>query len=205
MSPGCESADRLDGRTRSTHHPQPCPIHHFVTTLSSPSPCLSGTHFGHITIDGDRAGYGLSDVSPREPTAQNRVYEVTRLPESYGGILIREFLRMHIKSKVAGMMEGFVAKIMEEVNAGLLLGFQALGDGRLSVVFGIRSVDFRKDLEFGFANGCGTEEARRNLAACRFVYAQRKAMAHNVHYMAPERISDEVLWVLGLTGRQFDG
>lgn len=97
----------------------------------------------------------------------------------------------------------------------------------MSVVFGNRLVEFRKDLEFGFANGCGTEEARTNLAAwletigrvdeetqrahlglsteSRFVYAQRRAMAHNVHYMASERISDEILWVLGLTGRQFDG
>ena len=116
---------------------------------------------------------------------------------------------------------------MEEVNAGLPLGFQALGDGRLSVLFGNRLVEFRKDLEFGFANGCGIEEARTNLAAwletiervdeetqrghlglsteSRFVYAQRRTMAHNVHYVAPERISDEVLWVLGLTSRQFDG
>ncbi|GKZ24240.1 hypothetical protein AbraIFM66951_002301 [Aspergillus brasiliensis] len=314
----------------------------------SPSPWLSGTHSGHITIDGnhiflsasgperqtinnnnnntlqpaviiegglgsshsewvvvqrliaerarvytyDRAGYGLSDVSPREPTAQNRVYELSRVLEeaeieppyvlvgqSYGGVLIREFLRVHTKSKVVGMVivdswrepnplprgwfsllggvgfdavlgldvnhefseeeyqrvkedevrneamfsveEGFVAKSMEEVNAGLPVGVQALGDGRLSVVFGNRSVDFRKVLEFGTANGYGTQEVRESLAKrletmegvdeesqrthlslsrqSRFVYARGKAQTHNVHYVAPELIRDEVFWVLGLT------
>lgn len=39
----------------------------------------------------------------------------------------------------------------------------------------------------------------------RFVYAQGKAVTHNVRYMAPELLRDELLWVLGLTYRQFDG
>ncbi|GCB19786.1 uncharacterized protein YqjL [Aspergillus awamori] len=314
--------------------------------MSSPSPWLSGTHSGHVSVDGihiflsasgparqtinntlqpaviieaglgsshsewvvvqrliaerarvytyDRAGYGLSGMSLREPTAQNRVYELSRTLEvagieppyvlvgqSYGGVLIREFLRVHTKSKVAGMVivdswrepnplpsgwfslmggveldvvlgldldhafsaeeyqrvkedekrneamfgveEGFVARSMEMVNDGLPVGFQAMGDGRLSVVFGNRSMDFRKVLEFGVANGYGTEEVRESLAKrfetmervdeesqrdhlglssqSRFVYAQGKAMTHNVHYVAPELICDEVFWVLGLTDR----
>ncbi|KAI2867506.1 hypothetical protein CBS12448_471 [Aspergillus niger] len=314
--------------------------------MSSSSPWLSGTHSGHVSVDGiqiflsasgparqtinntlqpaviieaglgsshsewvvvqrliaerarvytyDRAGYGLSDMSPREPTAQNRVYELSRLLEvagieppyvlvgqSYGGVLIREFLRVHTKSKVAGMVivdswrepnplprgwfslmggvdldvvlgldlnhafsaeeyqkvkedekrneamfgdeEEFVARSMEMVNDGLPVGSQAMGDGRLSVVFGNRSMDFRKVLEFGVANGYGTEEVRESLAKrletmervdeesqrdhlglssqSRFVYAQGKAMTHNVHYVAPELIRDEVFWVLGLTDR----
>ncbi|CAK96822.1 uncharacterized protein An09g03800 [Aspergillus niger] len=282
--------------THSLLNPQP--THHLITTMSSPSPWLSGTHSGHVSVDGiqiflsasgparqtinntvqpaviieaglgsshsewvvvqrliaerarvytyDRAGYGLSDMSPREPTAQNRVYELSRLLEvagieppyvlvgqSYGGVLIREFLRVHTKSKVAGMVildvvlgldlnhafsaeeyqkvkedekrneamfgdeEEFVARSMEMVNDGLPVGSQAMGDGRLSVVFGNRSMDFRKVLEFGVANGYGTEEVRES----RFVYAQGKAMTHNVHYVAPELIRDEVFWVLGLTDR----
>ncbi|RAL02589.1 alpha/beta fold hydrolase [Aspergillus ibericus CBS 121593] len=240
----------------------------------------------------DRAGYGQSENSPLAPTAHNRVSELSQLLEvagirppyvlvghSYGGVLIREFLRVHTKEKVVGMVivdswrvpnplprgwftlmgdssfnaivglnanhryspaeyatveedetrnaptfrieEPLVLESMARVNTEMPVDFQALGDGRLSVIFGNRSADFGKILEFGIAHGCGTPEARDNLAArledmeqvdengqrahlglssqSRFIRAQGKAQTHNVHYVAPEMIRDEVFWVLGLT------
>ncbi|PYI02712.1 alpha/beta-hydrolase [Aspergillus sclerotiicarbonarius CBS 121057] len=239
----------------------------------------------------DRAGYGRSENSPLAPTAQNRVSELSQLldvagigppyvlvGQSYGGVLIREFLHVHTKEKVAGMViidswrapnplprgwftlmgeasfnaivgldanhryspdeyvtvnedetrnaptfsieEPLVGESMARVNAEMPVDFPALGDGRLSVIFGNRSADFRKILEFGAAHGHGTVEARESLAArledmeqvdeegqrahlglssqSRFVLAQGKAQTHNVHYVAPEVIRDEVFWVMGL-------
>ncbi|RAH63680.1 hypothetical protein BO85DRAFT_465457 [Aspergillus piperis CBS 112811] len=256
--------------------------------MSSPFPCLSGTHFGHITIDGPviiiEAGLGSSHsewvVVQRliAEHARNRAYELSRILEvagikppyvlvgqSYGGVLIREF-RMHTKSKLAGMVivdawrqpnpsqrgwfnllgevvivvvvrldinhvfcaekyerikedkkrnenmfrmeEGFVANSMEEVTAGLPLGFQALGDERLSVVFGILSVRTNLPARLETIERVDEEIQRAHLgllSQSRFVYAQGKVMTHNVHYMAPELIRDELLWVLRLMYRHSDG
>ncbi|PYH87501.1 alpha/beta-hydrolase, partial [Aspergillus ellipticus CBS 707.79] len=66
----------------------------------------------------DRAGYGLSTPSPLPPpTARNRISELTSLlttanipppyilvGHSYGGVLIREFLRVHTSTNVVGMV-----------------------------------------------------------------------------------------------------
>lgn len=65
----------------------------------------------------DRAGYGESEKSSAELTAENRVRELSQLLEqaqisppyvlighSYGGVLVREFLRVHGKDAVAGMV-----------------------------------------------------------------------------------------------------
>ncbi|OJJ45046.1 hypothetical protein ASPZODRAFT_134473 [Penicilliopsis zonata CBS 506.65] len=65
----------------------------------------------------DRAGYGLSEESPDPVSVTNRVRELTLLLKtaeiappyilvghSYGGVLIREFLRQHGPQDVAGMV-----------------------------------------------------------------------------------------------------
>ena len=78
-----------------------------------------------------------------------------------------------------------------------------LGDGRLSVIFGNKSVDFQKVYEGSVKRGGGTEEAREALRKrledmgemvekvqwehvslsnrSRFVYATGVANTHNVH------------------------
>ncbi|KAJ5116559.1 alpha/beta-hydrolase [Penicillium angulare] len=197
---------------------------------------------------------------------------------SYGGVLVREFLRQHGKEKVAGMAivdssrvrtplpsdwpslmgdfqypaivgldenhvlsaeeyeavkedehrnlptaqveESCMVASTEKVNCAIPEGFQALGDSRLSVIFGNESVDFQKVYNFGIANGFGTQEARNSLARrledmekvdeegqrahlqmssqSRFVYARGKARTHNLQYVEPEIIRDEIFWVLGL-------
>ncbi|OOF90605.1 hypothetical protein ASPCADRAFT_135061 [Aspergillus carbonarius ITEM 5010] len=248
------------------------------------------SHFARV-YSYDRAGYGQSEPSPLPPTARNRVLELSQLldvaeihppyilvGQSYGGVLIREFLRLHGKEAVVGMViidsgrdpsplsdrwwellggrrlgevigldenhryseeeyedikrdeernekmfwveEGLVRESMQQLNWDMLVGESALGEGRLSVVFGNRSEDFRKVLEFGVRNGVGSWEARVGLekrlesmervdeegqrahlrlsTRSRFVRAEGKAMTHCVHYVAPELIRDEVLWVLGL-------
>ncbi|KAJ5950105.1 hypothetical protein N7454_001689 [Penicillium verhagenii] len=239
----------------------------------------------------DRAGYGRSQASPLPPTAQNRVLELTHLLDaaaieppyilvghSYGGVLIREFLRRH-PEKVAGMVivdssrvrtrlptswpnlmgpssypaivgldrnhilsseeyetverdqsrnmataqveEGFIASSTEAVNTAIPLGYQALGQKPLSVIFANESVDFGKIYDFSVTHGYGSiteqEEMRERLtdmeqvdeqgqrahlgmsSRSRFVYAQDKGRTHNVQIVAPEMIRDEVFWALGIT------
>ncbi|PWY80815.1 alpha/beta-hydrolase [Aspergillus sclerotioniger CBS 115572] len=245
------------------------------------------SHFARV-YSYDRAGYGQSEVSPLPPTAQNRVLELGRLldvagiqppyilvGQSYGGVLIREFLRVYGKEKVMGMViidsgrevnplskgwwellggyrlgsvigldtnhayteeeyeivkrdeiqnentfwieESLVKESMEILNAQVPITDQALGEGRLSVVFGNRSVDFKKVLDFGIENGFGSVEARLALekrlegmervdeegqrvhlglsSQSRFVRATGVAETHCVHYVAPELVRDEVFWV----------
>ncbi|KAJ5261413.1 hypothetical protein N7478_012008 [Penicillium angulare] len=240
----------------------------------------------------DRAGYGRSDPSPDPLTAENRIMELTHLLEnanveppyvlvghSYGGVLVREFLRQHGKEKVAGMVivdssrvrtplpsdwpslvgdseypaivgldknhvlsteeyeavkedghrnlptaqleESFMVASTEKVNDAIPEGPRALGDNRLSVIFGNESIDFQKLYDFGIAHGFGTKQAQDNLARrledmekvdeqgqrahlqmssqSRFVYARGDARTHNLQYVAPEVIRDEVFWVLGLS------
>jgi pimeloyl-ACP methyl ester carboxylesterase len=239
----------------------------------------------------DRAGYGLSERSPLEPTAENRIRELSRLLEtagidppyvlvghSYGGVLVREFLRVHGKDKVVGMVivdsartrtpipedapsligessyhsivglddnyavspeeydtikrdevnnsptaeieNMLLSGSIDRVNTAMPVDYQALGNGRLSVIFANESTDFRKIYEFAVAHGYGTEDARRRLAECledmeqvdergqrvhlslssrsRFVYAEGKARTHNLQYVAPELIAEEVFWVVGV-------
>jgi hypothetical protein len=97
-------------------------------------------------------------------------------------------------------------------------GKQLLADGRLSVIFGNESVDMQKVYDWGVKHGNGTEEAREALrkrledmgeideegqrehlrlsSQSRFIYASGVARTHNVHYVQPELIADEVKWVL---------
>ncbi|PYH92572.1 alpha/beta-hydrolase [Aspergillus ellipticus CBS 707.79] len=193
----------------------------------------------------DRAGYGRSEPSPsKELTAQNRVEDLHQLlymagieppyvlvGHSYGGVLVREFLRQH-REEVAGMVIAIVGleenhvmspeeyaeinadeehnmpttkveldSILEStelVNRELPEGAQVMGDNRLSVIFANESIDFGKIYDYAVKHGTGTEEARERLRS-RFVYAQGKAKTHNLQYVAPEVIRDEVFWVLGLT------
>ncbi|PYI10954.1 alpha/beta-hydrolase [Aspergillus sclerotiicarbonarius CBS 121057] len=216
----------------------------------------------------DRAGYGRSEPSPTpEYTAENREGELAQLLEvagieppyvlvghSYGGVLVREFLRQH-PDKVAGMVvvdsartrtpmppdwftllgdcsyyaivgldenhdvseeeykaikddekrnlptaqieESYMEASTEVVNDALPEGCQALGDGRLSVIFANESVDFTKVYNYAVENTIGAEEARQRLAS-RFVYAEGKSRTHNIQYVTPEVIRDQVFWVLGL-------
>ena len=109
----------------------------------------------------------------------------------------------------------------KEVNEAMPEGCLVLGDHRVSVIFANMSVDFRKIYDHAVENEIGTEDAQRQLAVrledmaqvdeagqrahlglsrqSRFVYAEGKARTHNLQYVAPEVIRDEVFWVLGLT------
>ncbi|RAH69768.1 alpha/beta fold hydrolase [Aspergillus aculeatinus CBS 121060] len=244
----------------------------------------------------DRAGYGRSSEPPSPllllpPTAHNRVRELTQLLDaaqipppyvlighSYGGVLVREFLRQRGPDVVVGMVIvdspraqtplpadwpslmgdsdyyavvgldenvavapeeyraikedevrnrataeaelALIAASTKELNEAIPEGVQALGNGRLSVIFANESVDFGKVYAYGVEHGHGSEEARRRLAErlavmeemdergqrahlslssrSRFVYATGKARTHNLQLVAPEVIRDEVFWVLGL-------
>ncbi|KAJ5584924.1 uncharacterized protein N7459_004724 [Penicillium hispanicum] len=239
----------------------------------------------------DRAGYGRSEDSPRPLTAENRVQELSSLLEaaaveppyvlvghSYGGVLVREFLRQHGKERVAGMVivdsaravpsfptdwhtlmgdsryhsiigldqnycvspeeyndimqddirneptteveSGFVHSSTDSVNAALPEDSQPLADHRLSVIFANFAADFQKVYDFGVAHGYGTRDAQHRLGLClrdlarvqeqgqrahlhlssqsRFVSPGGKARTHNLQYVAPEVIRDEVFWVLHL-------
>ena len=240
----------------------------------------------------DRAGYGRSDPSPHPLTAENRMSDLKSLLDaaeipppyvlighSYGGVLVREFLRQHGSQLVAGMVivdsskartplpEGWFTLIgdssyhaivgldenqvlsleeyqatkhdeerngptaqLEEacifestakVNEFIGEGDQVLGDKALSVVFANESHDFRKVYEFGVKHGYGTKEAQDLLgqrleememvdeegqrahlsmsSRSRFVYAEGNARTHNLQFVAPEVIRDEVFWVLGIS------
>lgn len=120
----------------------------------------------------------------------------------------------------AKIEESYIARSEDEVNEALPEDCQALGDARLSVVFASESVDFTKVYNYGVEHGFGTEEARQRLAVwlktmeqveepvqranlglsrhSRFVHAEGKARTHNLQYVAPELIRNEVFWVLGL-------
>jgi pimeloyl-ACP methyl ester carboxylesterase len=195
---------------------------------------------------------------------------------SYGGVLVREFLLVHGKEKVVGMVivdsavtrtklpgswpsllgnssyeaiVGFESnrvlsdeewaavktdgegsketvkkeeKVMEEstkeINESIREGGQVLGNGRLSVVFCDESVDFGKILRFAVERRNGSEEARETLrirledmseidergqrahlgmsSRGRFVRAEGVARTHNVQFVKPELVADEVKWVL---------
>lgn len=239
----------------------------------------------------DRAGYGRSDPSPHQLTAENRMSDLKALLDaadipppyvlvghSYGGVLVREFLRQHGSQLVAGMIivdspkartplpEGWFTLVgndsyhaivgldenqvlsLEEYQAAkddeerngptaqleescifestakvneFIKGDQVLGDKPLSVIFANESHDFRKVYEFGAKHGHGTKEAQDRLrqrledmekvdeegqrahlsmsSRSRFVYATGNARTHNLQYVAPEVIRDEVFWVLGIS------
>ncbi|OOF94078.1 hypothetical protein ASPCADRAFT_6835 [Aspergillus carbonarius ITEM 5010] len=122
----------------------------------------------------------------------------------------------------AARLEGaLVEESTKEVNEAMPEGCLVLGDHRVSVIFANMSVDFRKIYDHAVENEIGTEDAQRQLAVrledmaqvdeagqrahlglsrqSRFVYAEGKARTHNLQYVAPEVIRDEVFWVLGLT------
>jgi hypothetical protein len=96
-------------------------------------------------------------------------------------------------------------------------GKQLLGDGRLRVIFANESVDLRKIYKWGIESGNGTPEARENLrkrleemaevdearqrarlsssSQHRFVYAEGHARTHNIQFIQPQLITNEVRWV----------
>lgn len=102
-----------------------------------------------------------------------------------------------------------------------LKGKQALGDGRLSVIFCDEATDLRKIYDYGVRNGNGSNEAqealkkrledmsqldergmRKHLALssnARFVKAVGKQKTHNVQVVDPKFVAREVEWVCGLT------
>jgi pimeloyl-ACP methyl ester carboxylesterase len=104
------------------------------------------------------------------------------------------------------------------INEKMEKGRQVLGDGRLSVVFCDESVDFGKILSFAEEKGFGSEEARQALRTrlvdmseidekgqrahlrmsnrSRFVTAEGVARTHNVQFVRPELVAEEVRWVL---------
>ncbi|PWY83631.1 alpha/beta-hydrolase [Aspergillus heteromorphus CBS 117.55] len=138
-------------------------------------------------------------------------------PEEYAAINEDE----DRNSATAEIELSFIPESVELVNRALPEGFQAMGDDRLSVIFANETVDFGKIYGFAVEHGVGTQEAKDGLAVrlknmeqgaerdqrmylglssqSRFVYARGKAMTHNMQYVAPEVIRDEVFWVLGLT------
>lgn len=98
-------------------------------------------------------------------------------------------------------------------------GRQALGNGRLSVIFCDESNDFGKVYKHGVEHGNGTEEAREALrkrlegmseideaamrehlvlsSDSRFVKAEGKRKTHNVQLVDPEFVAREIEWVYG--------
>jgi len=97
---------------------------------------------------------------------------------------------------------------------------QLLGDGRLSIMFNNEAIDFRKIYEWGVEHGNGTEEAREELrkyletmseedekgqrahltlsSQGKFVYSEGIARTHNIQFVKPEAVAEQVRWVLGL-------
>lgn len=126
-----------------------------------------------------------------------------------------------LNAPTALIEEQYVEQCSEDVNNALPKDHSVLGDSPLSVIFAGESTDFAKVYNRGVKHGYGTDKAKQHLAAwlrnmeqteesdqrvnlllsgnSRFVYAEGKAKTHNLQYVAPELISREVFWVLGLT------
>ncbi|KAF2479066.1 Alpha/Beta hydrolase protein [Neohortaea acidophila] len=98
-----------------------------------------------------------------------------------------------------------------------LKGRQALGDGRLSVIFADEANDLQKMLDYSIEHGCGSQKARddarkhlENMSVldealaresmelssnARFVKAEGKLKTHNLHVIDPGFVARQIEWV----------
>jgi len=117
----------------------------------------------------------------------------------------------------AAIEESYMEDSTRAVNQAVN-GKQLLGAGPLSIIFANESVDFQKVYDYSVKNGTGTSSAREAMrkrledmeeidetgqrahlglsSQRRFVYAEGIARTHNVHFVQPQLIVDEVRWVL---------